>query len=794
MSQKSDAESAGEGDFVPLSFDPTPSLHSSPQPLQPHRSPRIDGRDYFGNARTQGKSAHRPSDSTSASPHIAYQDRGRVPSEEGADSTLHRKVPDPRAATSTTASPLIGRKDRVASPESTSKTDSVTSDDKFKLQEAPKTKKSAHSARSSRSGPLASLSNLVSGIGSNQSSDRSNVIVGVDSPSVGGEPDKPTGRPTGAARHPSNQQSKEDTTADQTKSPPLAIPLAQLAHPPKRGDSLESSKARQSISRKEAPSTFSKGSDSPQTAPGTMSLAPTTPPSSAGKMSGGKISSWLTESPRSRGMSDSSLHKLSEAATANTNGSLTASEMPSRAVRSYDTGQDGTRAPTSPGLPRWSAGGGDFSLDEDMDRILGGEDPQMTDSFLRRVSNSVRHIRSFSDKGTRSSKDGKWPRSPTGPADLATTAHTRRGSQDLSSPTAATPERRDELSWVKTELRRERQKMAEREQRISELESTLLSQANIKQANSELRQKRSTIVNLDTQKEMAVRELEILSEHIASAKQSGGRLDLTKMRHAVTRDFAESLQKLKDSFAPQLEDLVEKRNELIEEVSNLTQLKDKNFQEFEQLSIKNAQLAEFNNDLVHQIQQLYQATQAGQQHEQTQGTPDGLGIYSHHPQKSHVSTDSREIKVPAGDVSTPGLSTAEHQEEAEPATVLQGPQVVNIRKGQAKKFNWKKAQTRAKVVTTGIKEVFSSTPANYGREMQFSETTPYGSPPPTHEHPINGSRNGNVDPVAANFRLFGGGSSNISGPKHATSKGQQASKSQSNGHSSAPPVDATTCK
>ncbi|KAI4241103.1 MAG: hypothetical protein L6R40_004742 [Gallowayella cf. fulva] len=52
----------------------------------------------------------------------------------------------------------------------------------------------------------------------------------------------------------------------------------------------------------------------------------------------------------------------------------------------------------------------------------------------------------------------------------------------------------------------------------------------------------------------------------------------------VLREFAESLQTLKESFTPQMEDLTQIRNELIEEVSNLTQLKDRNFQEFEQVS------------------------------------------------------------------------------------------------------------------------------------------------------------------------------------------------------------------
>ena len=152
----------------------------------------------------------------------------------------------------------------------------------------------------------------------------------------------------------------------------------------------------------------------------------------------------------------------------------------------------------------------------------------------------------------RSSKEHKWPGSPT--------ANNSVTGQDISSPITASPEHRDELAWAKNELRRERQRTIERDQKITELESTLHSQVNIKQVNSELREKRSTIVVLDTQKEIVVRELEVLTEHIAAAKKSGDPLDLNKMTHSVMRDFAESLQKLKDSFAPQIEESVQKRN------------------------------------------------------------------------------------------------------------------------------------------------------------------------------------------------------------------------------------------
>ena len=384
-------------------------------------------------------------------------------------------------------------------------------------------------------------------------------------------------------------------------------------------------------------------------------------------------------------------------------------------------------------------------MDEDMARILGGEEAQThPESFLRRVSNSVRHGRSFSDKGGRLSKD-KWPRSPA-------VAH-NSVAQEISSPSSASPEHHDELAWFKNELRRERQKGIERDQKIAELEAALESTANIKQVNSELREKRSTMVVLDTQKEIVVRELEILTDHIKAAKANKDPFDLGKMSTTVLRDFANALQKLKDSFAPQIEDSIQKRNDLVDEISNLSQMKDKSFQEFEQLSSKNAQLADLNNQLVHQIQGLYKAN-SGQNNDITRGAPNGLGIYSHHKDKSQISIDSREVRPSLNDISMTSSITAVSQEKAEPITVLQGPLVVDIRKGQAKKFNWKKGgHNVAKGVTKGLKGAFASTQQTYNKEMQFEESRPYNNIQQYSDNPTI-YRNGLPDKQG--FGFFGG--------------------------------------
>lgn len=347
----------------------------------------------------------------------------------------------------------------------------------------------------------------------------------------------------------------------------------------------------------------------------------------------------------------------------------------------------------APALLRYS-GGADFSMDEDLLRILGSEaltQQEPSESFMKRVSNSVRHGRSFSDKGSRLSRDSKWPKSP---------ANGGAFPQEISSPVASSPEQREDVTALKSELRRERQRLIEKDQRIAELEKAMNAQADVKQADSELREKRSTMVVLDTRKEVVLRELASITEHLEKEKHGSAPMDLAKLTNNVVRSFAEKLQGLKDSFAPQIEELMQQRTALATEIANLSRMKEKSFQEFEQLSSKNAQLAELNNQLVNQIQGIYNANSTVDSSRST----NGLGIYSHNKDKSTGSIDATKTGELASSVSTLTI-----HDEAEPATIVPGPQVVSIRKGQPRKFNWKRGgQTVAKGVTKGLKGAFSS--------------------------------------------------------------------------------------
>lgn len=356
----------------------------------------------------------------------------------------------------------------------------------------------------------------------------------------------------------------------------------------------------------------------------------------------------------------------------------------------------------SPSLPHYT-GGSEFSADEDLARLIGDESAQTNESFLRRVSNSVRHGRSFSDKSVRTGKEARHPRSP---------ANGSLAGTDIASPTASTSQA-EEIAWLRSELRKERQ-------RATEMEGTLRATADVKQVNTELSEKRSTMVVLDAQREIVLRELTVLTDHLEAEKRgaAGGPLDLAKLSNGVLRELAESIQKLKETYTPQIEELLQKRNDLSEELANMNRQKDKVFQEFEQLSSKNAQLAELNNQLVHQIQELYKSTPDGQR------GPNGLGIISHNKEKSVTSLESAK---PAVNDIAPPASTAQMAEDGEPttatATIVPGPQVVSIRKGQPRKFNWKKGGQNVAKGVKGLKGAFmSSENAEGGNAMPRSQT------------------------------------------------------------------------
>ena len=327
-----------------------------------------------------------------------------------------------------------------------------------------------------------------------------------------------------------------------------------------------------------------------------------------------------------------------------------------------------------------------------MARILRGDSKRSDHpptSVLRKVSNAVKHGRSFSDRGLNSA--GKS--SANGAPEISS-------PMTISSPLLYSPTNKENAEQLAVQLRRAQQRIAELESEVSRVEEKVNSSAEIKAANNELREKRTTMVVLDTQREMVVRELEVMTEHLSRAKDSSQPLDLSSLKSGVLKDFAESLQKLKDQMSAQIEDLMHKRNQLTEEIGNLIQMKDKGFQEYESLSNKNAQLQQMNNQILQNIQEVYRS------HRGPNGSaaaPNGLGIY--HP-GAPGTTDIRDLNLASADSSMANLM----ESKAEPVAVVAAPTVVDVRKGQAlKKFDWRKGGDKlAKNVTKGLKGAFNS--------------------------------------------------------------------------------------
>ena len=713
-----------------ISVSPTSSRHSSP-PSQPQ------------------------------SPHIAYQERGRQLSTDLTDQVRSKKELSGNSINAIANETVRETPGEGSRP----RRNGETGNSKFMLQEAPKKKRNSKPDPSppTRDRSIPSKTKSTHKTASTQVKEQQVIIPSHESPTSSRSEATLSGSP------PDTQGSRSYTSTDSpiSHTSPLSTQLKTL---PERGDSLaKPSLGKQPVPRREIDlSNVSKisnnvsipdrGYEKPASAPATTTTQPLT------STSGNRGPTRSQDSPSANSFADApppplrARERLAQQAASSSDAFVTPRippNPPNTATFKAKTESMKSESPrnaepsVSPEVHHPVAES--FTMDDDPSHAANTDGQQEQSGFLRRVSHSVRHARSYSDRGIRLSREQKWPKSPL--AGSNSPGH----SNGLSSPIASSPENREELRLFKNESRRDKQKMTEMEQKILELEAAIEAKTSIKQMNTELREKRSTMVVLDAHKEIVVRELEVLTEHIAKAKKSGDPLDVGNLSNAVLREFAESLQKLKDSFAPQLEELTHRRNDLTEEISNLTQQKENSFQEFEQLSLKNAQLADLNNQLVHQVQELRKAN-IGPALEVVQPAANGLGIYNtqSHSSRSNSGTDVRDSR-PSFAESTMTGSTAVQESEVEPATYLTAPQVVNIRKAQPKKFNWKKGgHNVAKGVTKGLKGAFSSDGNRNQREGQYLEGMPYGAMQ-QQEFPTSSlSRNQSHDPARPGLGGFFG--------------------------------------
>lgn len=772
LSSPADDDDGSERGFLPMAFDPTPvtapsvviprkqvprTRELSPQPQKENQPPR----DYFGaSGRLSAKSAVRdgtrdeprqgPGTSASSrsvstereperavtqsrlspSPHILFQEKGRTRKpNESVENT-------PTSAPSSASSVTAGSQDKSSRLRLATDADSPSQQDAFRLQEVPKTKKDRSRSNSKVVSPVDA-----------QSKDNYGTSKPISPISAGSEHSGVN--PFDDPKHKAAQL----PTASQQPSPGAIPPRNADRGLPLRGDSLATAlRAKQSTPDPSAPNAAQKASAHVrnQSSSSVPSSSPDTTSTVSRDGSRSKLESQFTRSSIEGGPPPRSANRPTAPSKSVANDDFIAPRHapppppPTSAERrkhghhdSISTLQsedrpsvDGRSSPAmrSAGLPKYSLDAG-FSMEDEMGRILRGENGQShtqsngraaSPSVLRRVSNAVKHGRSFSDRAIHAG--GRSPRQ----------AAFEQGTPTITSPTSA-----DSVDALRTSLKRAQNHITELETEKLSLQEKLDASSDIKAANSELREKRSTMAFLDTQREMVVRELEVMTEHLSKAKDNSKPLDLSSMKTSILREFAESLQKLKNNMSSQIEDLMHRRNELTEEIGNLIQMKDKGFQEYESLSSKNTQLVQHNNELLRSIQGMYQENRTANG---GQAQSNGLGIY--HPGAKIDTTsqaEMRNLNIMSPDPTMPSLL---HDTDAEPATVLTAPQVVNIRKGgKPNKFNWRRGGEKITgTLTKGIKGAFVGVDRAPSSSGPYSIGMPYNQ---THQA-VGGSDQGSL--------------------------------------------------
>jgi hypothetical protein len=711
-------ETIDDGILLPFALDPNTA--PGPSPLNRPTSKFADrnlgsegknSRDYFNRPSADHREVLKENGSRSGSterrrptsPHIAYQEKGRQPSDSLVETLRKRKE-----VAGAPAAPDRSRSQH-ASPAPSSAAEP------FKLQDVPRNKKAEAKRKDSESKESLQM----------QLAQHNSPSAPVD---MSARLSRPLIEPDFTSSPPAAGQDSPDTSESSFSSHSRP---ERTVERPARGDSLSASvlKPAASITRSDrsVPASTTPAISHPERTSSTTTAT--------AQLNAGLGIIQPADSPSSKSSSDVPVPPARSAGRPPPpSQTFTSPRAPPQPPppQTHRTNESMSSAMSeasrddygASGLPRYSHQG-DFSMDEDFARLLGsqGEKDERDGGVFRRVSNAVsKHGRSFSDRGSINSKGHKkWP---------------TNGSVEISSPTVASPDTREEGVNLRNELRRAQQRIAELEAEKNGLQESMHSAADIRQANTVLREKRNTMAVLDTQREVVIRELEIMTDHLKRAKDSNGSMDLNQLKSDILRDFGNSLHKLKDQLSGQIEDLISKRAEMTDEISNLIQMKDKGFQEYESLTAANAKLNAMNRELVEGIQKTLQSNKKGTQ--SLDATANGLGIYNSHSHNhnhnhnhNHTNTQHKGGK---SDVSIdvhnlPHEQSYANLHEADGEAQLAQPQVVNIRKtGKPTKFStWKKGgQAITKNVTKGFKGAFGSDAKQEDYNIKVIGT-PYGS-------------------------------------------------------------------
>ncbi len=698
ISRASDATIGDDGFYIPLALDPSPAPQYTPRSTSHTARPELkeNSKDYFSTTRSTGRNLGTGTPSSSVStPHIAFQANGRTMSSEHVEAgneSYRRPLPGSTSRTpSSTSSPAIASEPRhlaeaLKSGYANDKKSSAS--DPFRLGEPPKRKKSSDF----RSESVVESANEQPPIQPPRRDISSNFGRTDSSDSLAHKPDGSYLSLDKAGTPRASTESRFRTDSDSTVSSDNTHSGRSMHELPPR---IESSKT---IPRKEVGASNHKPSTSlakleALSSPELSTDADIQMPTVNGKQISPPIVGEFSSQSRGLKRPPPPQQKLSDTYMA----PRAPPPPPASSSQQSAMGENNSKSggPPSPKLPRWSSGG-DFTMDEDMARILGADEGSQ--SILRRVSNAVRHgrsgsevsvsgrhghARSISETTTRAINSPHWPKTPIAEDDPY--GHLRK----ISSPISLNS-RNDDAALLRRQLRNSQLHAAQLERKLTTAE-------DLNNMDKKLMAKRKTVSELDAQTELMIRQLETFAGFVESAKKTKGPLNLQALEDSWVKNFVQKIEDLKQGVIQEIEVAFEQRDTVREEAEQFTKQRDLSLMEFEQLSLKNTQLMEMNNDLTNQIQAQMKANSDG-----SKNNLNGLGIY-HPKDKGSVHLDDASLNSSMNGLTLAGSYPQSMEHDGE---VVSAAHVVNIRKPQAKKFWGKKAGNVAKGVGKGFKNAF----------------------------------------------------------------------------------------
>jgi hypothetical protein len=194
---------------------------------------------------------------------------------------------------------------------------------------------------------------------------------------------------------------------------------------------------------------------------------------------------------------------------------------------------------------------------------------------------------------------------------------------------------------------------------------------------------------------------------------------MDELQSDLIRGLAKELEDLKQTLKAEIQDLIAQRDQLLEDVENYGRLREQAIQETGQLNMKNAQLADLNNELTRRIQGQFKANK----HQLP-----GLGIYDGGaPDLFDVKEVDKRAVPSSASTSLSTIGTPYH-ETVEAPEVMVAQKATTVKNGaQPKKFFWKKPGASIMKAGKGFNRVFASDSQKEGYLMDGGIDSPEGS-------------------------------------------------------------------